>query len=76
MALPKMSGLAEASWSLAPDSDNNSQANWQSLARRLGCGSDGLLHFINQTYAVKYRGYPNGIALEAPALCNANATMK
>mgnify|MGYP006313932411 FL=1 len=76
MALPKMSGLAEASWSLDPDSDNNSQANWQSLARRLGCGSDGLLHFINQTYALKYRGYPNGIALEAPALCNASATNK
>ncbi|MDQ5948190.1 MAG: hexosaminidase, partial [Pseudomonadota bacterium] len=48
----------------------------QSLARRLGCGSDGLLHFINQTYALKYRGYPNGISLEAPALCNANATNK
>lgn len=76
MALPKMSGLAEAAWSLDPDLGNNSQANWQSLATRLGCGSDGFLHFINQTYAVKYRGYPNGIALEAPALCNPTTANK
>ena len=76
MALPKMSGLAEAAWSLDPDLGNDSQANWQSLATRLGCGSDGFLHFINQTYAVKYRGYPNGIALEAPALCNSSAINK
>lgn len=76
MALPKMSGLAEAAWSLDPDVGNNSQANWQSLASRLGCGSDGFLYFINQTYGVKYRGYPNGIALEAPTLCNSSATNK
>jgi len=60
MATPKMAGLAEAAWS-----DKNS-LSWQSLATRLGCGKSGFLSYLNKVYAIRYRGYPNGIKLEVP----------
>jgi hexosaminidase len=67
MALPKMAGLAEAGWSPVTITDINNQANWQSLANRLGCGQSGFLAYLNKLFAVHYRGYPNGIALEVPS---------
>ncbi len=67
MALPKMAGLAEAAWSdstiTEPNEDGN--PNWHSLSNRLGCGQTGFLNYLNKLYDAKYRGYPNGIALEA-----------
>ncbi|MCC2645456.1 MAG: hypothetical protein K0R94_1234 [Burkholderiales bacterium] len=66
MALPKMSGLAEAAWT------DKKYISWLSLAVRLGCGKSGFLAYLNKKYHVRYRGYPNGIKLEVPAkkLCN------
>ncbi len=58
MALPKMSGLAEAGWS--------GGGNWNDLALRLGCGKSGFLAYLNKTHDAFYRGYPNGIHLEIP----------
>lgn len=60
MMLPKMTGLAEAAWA------QKSDLNWHTLALKLGCGKTGFLNYLNQTYGVKYRGYPNGIKLEVP----------
>ena len=81
MAIPKMAGLAEATWS--PVSITNgtgitsSYPNWQSLAHRLGCGSmtrsgqyQGFLAYLSKIFGIHYRGYPNGINLEAPQACN------
>jgi len=68
MTLPKLAGLAEASWSHSSYSSN--QPNWRSLANRMGCGNNGFLAYLHQTYNVTYRGYPNGISLEAPQACN------
>lgn len=68
MAFPKIAGLAEAAWSYS--SYANAKPQWQSLASRLGCGKTGFLAYLNQTYSIIYRGYPNGIKLEAPLLCN------
>lgn len=71
MALPKMAGLAEASWS--PQSTTNGSGptakypNWQDLTARLGCGQTGFLAYLNKIFNVQYRGYPNGIGLEVPA---------
>ena len=64
MALPKMAGLAEAAWSPA-----TSSPQWHSLAGRLGCGQSGFLAYLAARYATPYRGYPNGIKLEAPQAC-------
>ncbi len=66
MALPKMSGLAEASWSPRARSSSDQKVNWQSLATRLGCGESGFLSYLNKQYGVEYRGYPHGIHLEVP----------
>jgi hexosaminidase len=60
MALPKMAGLAEASWSPAKNID------WRNFSKRLGCGDSGFLYYLNKLYAIHYRGYPNGISLEIP----------
>lgn len=60
MAIPKMAGLAEASWSPAGVID------WRNLTKRLGCGSTGFLKFLQRRYDVYYRGYPYGIYLEVP----------
>ncbi|RTL10270.1 MAG: hypothetical protein EKK54_11630 [Neisseriaceae bacterium] len=81
MATPKMAGLAEASWSPASTTNGTgntaSYPNWQSLARRLGCGAmaasgqyQGFLTYLSKIYGIHYRGYPNGINLEAPQACN------
>lgn len=70
MAVPKIAGLAEAAWSNENvTNDSNNYANWHSLATRLGCGNSGFLYYLNKNYGVVYRGYPNGIALEAPYVC-------
>lgn len=66
MALPKMAGLAEASWSSKQTTVLNNRLDWQSLADRLGCGQTGFLAYLNKIYGVTYRGYPNGIMLEVP----------
>lgn len=55
MALPRMSGLAEAGWS------RQSNLNWQHLSTRLGNGKTGFLAYLHQKHKVKYHGYPNGI---------------
>lgn len=71
MALPKMAGLSEASWSPSTVTHNGTQVNWQSLADRLGCGQSGFLAYLTRLYGVHYRGYPNGIMLEVPMnFCN------
>ncbi len=80
MATPKMAGLAEAAWSPASITNGNNATaqypNWQSLAHRLGCGNmtqsgnyQGFLAYLSTIYGIHYRGYPNGINLEAPAAC-------
>ena len=66
MALPKMAGLAEAAWSSNAVTAYNNKTDWKDLATRLGCGKTGHLAYLNKLYGVKYRGYPNGIALEVP----------
>lgn len=81
MATPKMAGLAEAAWSpVAITNGTGSTAsypNWQSLAHRLGCGAmtasgqyQGFLAYLSKIYGIHYRGYPNGINLEAPQTCS------
>lgn len=60
MALPKMAGLAEASWS------SPTILNWCDLAPRLGDGKTGFLNYLSNTYNIRYRGFPNGIKLEVP----------
>lgn len=67
MALPKMTGLAEAAWS--PESKTvrteNDRINWSSLAYRLGLDNNqGFLGWLNHLSGIKYRGYPNGISEE------------
>lgn len=69
MTVPKIAGLAEASWSPATTTVRNGQLNWQSLATRLGCGQSGFLAYLNERFGVRYRGYPNGIQLEAGQIC-------
>jgi hexosaminidase len=71
MALPKLAGLAEASWSAESVTDIGGKPNWQALSYRLGCGKEGFLAYLNSTYQANYRGYPHGIEQEAPMLCNA-----
>jgi hexosaminidase len=66
MALPKMTGLAEASWSPSAVTQSNNQVNWQSLAARLGCSESGYLSYLNKLSQAHYRGFPNGIKLEVP----------
>lgn len=67
MALPKIAGLAEASWSRAEIVAG--RPAWQSLAARLGCGQHGFLAYLQAKYQVTYRGYPYGISREAPQSC-------
>lgn len=75
MALPKLPALAEAAWSPAHTTSRETKLNWQSLANRLGCGTDGFLSYLNKIYQVNYRGYPNGINKEIPdGICKLNAT--
>lgn len=64
MALPKMTGLAEAAWSNHAMRDG--QLNWRSLATRLGTDKNGFLHYLYTITGLQYRGYPHGIALEIP----------
>jgi hexosaminidase len=66
MAIPKMAGLSEASWSPQSKTVANNQVDWQSLATRLGCGNRGFLDYLHQLFDVTYRGYPAGIGLEVP----------
>lgn len=66
MSLPKMAGLAEASWSPAIFTSRKQILNWQNLVKRLGCGREGFLSYLNKVSGVEYRGYPHGIALEVP----------
>ena len=75
MALPKLAGLSEAAWSDPAQMLNESNVatpNWHSLTHRLGCGQTGFLAYLNRAFAVSYRGYPNGINLEAPQSCESN----
>ena len=66
-AFPKITGLSEASWSPMARTTKNNQANWKSLAYRLGNDSHtGVLEYLNHTYNIVYRGMPNGIAKEIP----------
>ncbi len=67
MALPKMAGLAEASWSPTSITTVNQKSDWQDLATRLGCGQNGFLWYLNKISGATYRGYPNGITLEIPS---------
>lgn len=65
MALPKMTGLAEAAWS--HHAVKNGKLNWKSLASRLGTSSEtGFLNYLYKITGLEYRGYPEGIALEIP----------
>ena len=68
MAVPKMAGLSEASWSPSTITIQNNKINWQNLSKRLGCGQRGFLYYLNTIHDVKYRGYPRGISLEIPEL--------
>jgi hexosaminidase len=69
MALPKMTGLAEAAWASKDiTTDVAGVLNWQSLAFRLGTDESGFLAYLHQISKMKYRGYPHGIAAEIPAV--------
>lgn len=70
MIAPKIAGLAEASWSSSQVTSKDGMPDWHSLAERLGCNNNKYLGYIHKIYDIKYRGYPNGIALEAPELCD------
>lgn len=67
MALPKIAGLAEASWSPETKTIMDGQLAWRSLAHRLGCGKTGFLFYLTQRFGITYRGYPQGIISEVPA---------
>ncbi len=71
MALPRIPALSEVAWS-SDFNDKSKAVNWQNFAKRLGCGDSGYLSYVNKTFNVNYRGYPNGIAKEIPqgAICN------
>jgi len=60
MLVPKLAGIAEAGWS------NPSTDNWAEFSQRLGCGKQGFLAYLFASAKIRYRGYPNGIALELP----------
>ncbi|MFI0435026.1 MAG: family 20 glycosylhydrolase [Parachlamydiaceae bacterium] len=66
MALPKMTGLAEAAWS--HHAVQKGRLNWKSLATRLGTSKKkaGFLNYLYKISSLEYRGHPNGIALEIP----------
>jgi hexosaminidase len=65
--VPKMTGLAEASWSSMQATTNAAgNLNWQSLAFRLGSDNKGFLGYLFQISHTKYRGYPRGITAEIP----------
>ena len=65
---PKITGLAEASWSPFASTSYLDKANWQSLATRLGINDQsGVLGYLNTTFGVVYRGMPYGIGKEVPA---------
>lgn len=65
MALPKMTGVAEAAWSR--HAVKNGKLNWKSLAKRLGTSREsGFLNYLYRITGLEYRGYPDGIALEIP----------
>ncbi len=67
MALPKMTGLAEAAWSgVDRTTDSEGRINWKSLSDRLGYDNRGFLGFLHSLSGMKYRGYPNGISQETP----------
>lgn len=66
MALPKMTGVAEAAWS--HQAVKKGKLNWKSLAKRLGKANEsGFLNYLYRITGLEYRGYPNGIALEIPS---------
>ena len=60
MALPKLAGLAEASWSAESVTDIGDKPNWQSLSYRLGCGKDGFLAYLNSVYQANYQAIQMG----------------
>ncbi len=86
MALPKMTGVAEAAWASTDhtveyntSSPDNSKINWQNLAGRLGCGNgNGFISYLQHSdiNINNYRGQHTsngaiGIKLEAPDVnCN------
>lgn len=75
MALPKMAGLSEAAWSPSWVVTSGKQLNWQSLAKRLGCGDNGFLAYLYDKFGINYRGYPNGISKEIPeGICPAKVS--
>ncbi len=64
---PKITGLAEASWSPFSTTSYLNQANWQSLATRLGIKKQtGVLAYLSNTFGIIYRGMPYGISKEVP----------
>ncbi len=68
MAMPKMTGLAEATWaSTEITTTPDGKLNWKSLVYRLGVDTQGFLNYFYQINHLKYRGYPDGILHEIPA---------
>lgn len=68
LALPKMTGLAEAAWAPEKATVEDGKINWRSLADRLGSGRRGFLAFLHRNTGLEYRGYPNGINKEIPLI--------
>lgn len=66
MLVPKMAGLAEASWTSRKITLKIDKINWKSLAIRLGDGKNGFLHYLSKIFGIRYRGFPNGIKSELP----------
>lgn len=64
---PKITGLAEASWSPFSKTTAQGKPNWQSLATRLGMNDQsGVLGYLSNEFGVVYRGMPYGISKEVP----------
>lgn len=74
MALPKMTGLAEAAW--ARNTVVGGNLVWQSLATRLGIGVDGFLNYLYSITGLQYRGFPDGISLEVPPTMSVRYSFK
>jgi hexosaminidase len=61
---PKVTGLAEASWSSPSITDQHNQPDWQSLAHRLvGISNNhGLLGYLQHIDHIVYRGMQNNLS--------------
>ncbi len=68
MMLPKLTGMAQASWASEAYTVNYSTKKiyWLNLIHKLGTDDSRFLGYLHNIYNVNYRGYPQGISMELP----------